>query len=156
MDCKMKELIGSKVLDVEVSDDEYYLKFTTDKGIFTYLADGDCCSESWFSEILNLDFLVGHTVSDVEEVVLPEYGQNDGHCRQESDIFYGFKLSTEAGNIDIVFRNSSNGYYGGSYSLCDKIQITAKFTSIKHLSDWTAYEVTRESYVNILKMKAFL
>jgi hypothetical protein len=37
----------------------------------------------------------------------------DTRCRQEEDSFYGLKIVTAKGVCDIVFRNSSNGYYGG-------------------------------------------
>jgi hypothetical protein len=37
----------------------------------------------------------------------------DERCRQDDDRFYGIKLLTTGGYVDIVYRNSSNGYYGG-------------------------------------------
>ena len=36
---------------------------------------------------------------------------------QECDEAYGYKLTTDKGYADIVFRNSSNGNYGGSIEL---------------------------------------
>lgn len=167
----MEELIGSKILDIEIAGDELWLKFTTSSNSFIYQANGDCCSESWFSEIINLDFLINHTVSEVEYLDLPLLNQVDGHCRQKSDRFYGFRIATEAGHTTIVFRNSSNGYYGGDCqflepddldinkvkeSLRDEHVSNADWKSIKNLSDWTAYESTRTSYIHTLKLKAFL
>jgi hypothetical protein len=37
----------------------------------------------------------------------------DGRTRQEFDAIYGVKLTTSQGAPTFVFRNSSNGYYGG-------------------------------------------
>ena len=154
----MKELINHKILDVEIGAQENLIRFTTETDIFVYVAYGDCCSESWFSEIINLDFLINSVVINVEELELPEYNQIDGNSRQDSDVFYGFSIITKNGHTTIVFRNSSNGYYGGSCSLVSdyKENDIDNFKSIKHIADWTAYELTNTSYFHTLKLKAFL
>lgn len=150
----MKELIGHKIFDVEVGEEERALRFTTDTKPIIYDTYGDCCSESWFSEVISLDSLINHTVASVEELFLPQY--QDGNTRQMFDQIYGYKLATEAGYIDIVFRNSSNGYYGGSCHLDDGRCEIKNWYSIKHLPDWTAYEKGGFSYFKFLKLKAFL
>lgn len=154
----MKELIGHKIIDLEIADGEYGLRFTTDNNKhIIYIVDADCCAESWFSEIMNVDFLINHTISEVVELELPNTDEfMDNHTRQKSDCFYGYQIATEAGHTTIVFRCSSNGYYGGSCSLSDGPRNDLKWKSIKHLSDWTAYEPDNKSYVHILKLKAFL
>lgn len=111
----MKQLIGTKIEKIELSKDgQYYLQFTTDKGIRLFGTEGDCCSESWFADIIGTNNLLGATVAAVEEVEMPNYNTEDGRCRQEVDSVYGYKLTTSKGYADIIFRNSSNGYYGGS------------------------------------------
>lgn len=147
----MIELVGKKILDVEVGNSEGLIRFTcADSSQLVYICEGDCCSETWFSEILNLDFLVNHTVSEVRELDMPSY--DDGNTRQQYDELYGYKIATEAGHCTIVFRNSSNGYYRGSCSLmgsdewhkqvkCDNWQFKCdNWQSIKHIADWVAYE----------------
>lgn len=42
------------------------------------------------------------------------YNVDDGRTRQKYDEAYGYKIFTDKGQADIIFRNSSNGYYGGS------------------------------------------
>lgn len=153
----MEALLNKKILDIQISTLEHYIKFLTNQGEFIYAAEADCCSETWFSEILNVDFLINHSVSEVKSVYLPEPAIGDPHGRQESDMFYGIIINTEAGTSTIVFRNSSNGYYGGRYDLyTGVIPSNYSFRSIKECSDWTAYEKLSNSYIHTLKLKAFL
>lgn len=105
-------LVGLKVEELHVTEAEGSLVFVTNAGIFEYEVDGDCCSESWFADVTGVDALIGGTVASVEEVPMPEPGE-DGRSRQESDEAYGCKITTDKGHADVVFRNSSNGYYGG-------------------------------------------
>lgn len=154
----MEELVNHRVLDIQISSDENYLKFVTDVGDLIYVTEGGCCSETWFSEIINPNDLINQVVLSCEVLNLPEYNMNDGHCRQQEDKFYGVCLKTSAGTVTIVFRNSSNGYYSGSCELLKNgiIHSSTRFKSIGHLYDWSAYEPTNQSYIHTLKLKAFL
>lgn len=109
-------LIGKKVNSLLVSKGEEYLVFETDHGDVVWGTDADCCSETWFADILGVNALLGATVADVEIMEnVPEV--EDGRCRQESDSFYGMKIKTDRGIVDVIYRNSSNGYYGGNARL---------------------------------------
>ena len=112
----MKDMLGKYVERVYVSDGENLLMFHNGSVTTTYEACGECCSESWFADITGLDNLRGQTVVGVRilDVDLPE---GDTRTRQESDQVYGYRLSTRKGDCDIIFRNSSNGYYGGELRL---------------------------------------
>ena len=110
----MKELIGKKITGISISEDHETLAFETDKGTIVYTALGGCCSESWFADITGVcELLRGGAVKTVETIDMDGYNVDDGRCRQECDEAYGLKLVTDRGYTDIVFRNSSNGYYGG-------------------------------------------
>lgn len=112
----MKELIGKVISELKVSkDDQSFLAFYHPDGTCTsYDAVGDCCSETWFADITGVDCLLGHTVLSVEEMEMPDFDEDtDKRSRQEYDDIYGIKIITDKGYVDIVFRNSSNGYYGG-------------------------------------------
>jgi hypothetical protein len=112
----MKELIGKTITALRVNEDQSFLVFDhPDGGSTIYQTYGDCCSETWFADITGVTALIGGTVVEVAEVEMNEV--DDGRTRQESDAFYGVKLRTEKGVADIVYRNSSNGYYGGSIYL---------------------------------------
>jgi hypothetical protein len=110
----MKKLIGKKINGISINDDQSILSFDTDQGQVNYEAYGECCSESWFADITGVSALLGGTVATVEEVSMDGYNVEDGRGRQYEDAAYGYKLTTDRGYADIVFRNSSNGYYGGN------------------------------------------
>ena len=119
----MQSLVGCELHKIEVSHGEEVIRFETDKGVKTFLAEGDCCSESWFADILISQDFKGGRVFKVEEMDLPEFVKSlinkDGRGRQDEDEVYGYKLFLRSDNtyrcsfIEIIFRNSSNGYYGG-------------------------------------------
>jgi len=157
----MKELVNNKITDVLISDSEHCLKFINNNNEeLHFVVNGDCCSESWFSEIINLDNLINQSVLEVNTLNLPNYLQDqDTHGRQDIDIFYGYEIKSTGGTTTIVFRNSSNGYYGGDCEYLDLLRQNKppwKFVSIKHLQDWTAYQPVKTSYVHALKLRAFL
>ena len=134
----MKSLLGKTILGLKVSEDASTLHFDTDKGHVTYLTDGDCCSETWFADITGVSALLGGTVVDVEEVEnMTAYNVNDGRGRQEEDQAYGWKIKTNKGYADIVYRNSINGYYGGS--LVGVVINEAKIATLKPIiDDWSS------------------
>ena len=119
----MDELIGRTVTALYVDpgqddeDNEYiWLAVETDDGTYQYYVEGDCCSSSWFNDILGVQNLLGQTVTAVERVDMPEPPADlvnpQGYsydCLQD----YGIKLTTLLGYCDVIFRNESNGYYGG-------------------------------------------
>ena len=109
----MKELIGKKIISMLVNEDESLLVFETNGGLVAYEAVGDCCSTTWFADITGIGNAIGQTVRDVEDVELPDYNVDDGRCRDMEDVVYCYRIRTDGGVMDVVFRNSSNGYYGG-------------------------------------------
>ncbi len=130
----MKELIGKTVVSLEVNECENVLVFNCTDDKVVYYAYGDCCSETWFADIVGVQCLLGATVLDSQDISLPYV--EDGRCRQEYDQFYGVKLMTDKGYVDIVYRNSSNGYYGGSIELCENDLAYETFREIT--DDWSA------------------
>jgi hypothetical protein len=131
----MNELIGKKILSIQINDDQSILAFNTEQGVVAYEAEGDCCSECWFADITGVHALLGATVRSSDEVDLENYNVDDGRCRQDEDEAYGFKLTTDKGYTDIVFRNSSNGFYGGWINLY-KEPLPEDMTEIT-VNDWT-------------------
>lgn len=130
----MKELVGKTIKELYVSEDQSLLKFVTDKGDMIYETDADCCSETWFADIIfNWQFFKG-PITEVTELEVPEWltrlVNKDGRSRQEYDEVYGYNLkqastngpyySSNGTSCDIIFRNSSNGYYGGGCGLMDQ------------------------------------
>jgi hypothetical protein len=95
-------------------DDRLFIE--TDAGTWTLVAEGDCCSESWFDRdhLEGADLVVGEVVTAVEN--RDEYLASDGRTRQEQDSVYGTEIRTAKGCCVFEMRNSSNGYYGGSWT----------------------------------------
>lgn len=131
----MKKLIGKKITGLRINEDQSVLAFYTDQGVIAYETRGDCCSETWFADITGVSALLGGTVQTANEVSMDGYNVKDGRTRQEYDEAYGVKLTTDKGYSDIVFRNSSNGYYGGSIELL-KRELPDGMTAIT--DDWHA------------------
>jgi len=135
----MDELIGKIVTKISVADQgteypEGVLIFETDSGKMHYVTDADCCSETWFADITGVDALLGVVVKDAVRIDLDE--PKDGRTRQEEDQAYGVKITTERGVCDIVYRNSSNGYYGGGCSLAVDYNGA---TNVREITDdWSA------------------
>lgn len=114
--CHMEELIGRKILAVSVSNNEQQLSFQTDIGVTTFEFEDDCSSETWFADVIGVKALLHKVVLSAEEKELPLYNLEDGRGRQDADCAYGIELKTANGSCIIVYRNSSNGCYGGELS----------------------------------------
>ena len=111
----MEHLIGHIIRALYVAPGEEQLAFVTDTATITYGVDADCCSETWFADVLGVNALLGAHVTAVADLELPAGydAQNDGRTRQEEDDVYGHTIVTDRGRCTIIYRNSSNGYYGG-------------------------------------------
>ena len=108
----MKELISKVVNKVFISQYDEILVFETDSGIFQYRTSAECCSSTWFDSLTGFDSLIGAKILSVTKIEMEEISS-------ERDKHYGIKILTEKGHVDIVFRNSSNGFYGGSIVFVD-------------------------------------
>lgn len=116
----MKELLETRIERVYVSDSQEHIVFVHWVGpppeVTAYQTEADCCSETWFADIIGLHNLLGQTVTGVR-VLQVEIPEDDNRSRQDYDEAYGYRLTTAKGDCDFIFRNSSNGYYGGSLEL---------------------------------------
>lgn len=119
-----EELVGREIRGMAVdAERQHYLRVDTDQGSFYYQTEGDCCSEAWIWAVSGLWYFTReseykHRVKSIREVELPPFIHNlvvnDGLCRQDSDAVYSYLIEGEHGGaIEIEFRCSSNGYYGG-------------------------------------------
>jgi len=103
-------LIGKHIREVHINGAHDLLQFTLADGETILVGcEGDCCSQSWFQSINDADDLHDATVSYAihKEILWPG-------CDGEEEKVYGYMIATDKGYVDLVFRNSSNGYYGGS------------------------------------------
>jgi len=125
----MSDLIGKLVTGLKIGDGETVMVVEFEGGQSVYECEGDCCSNTWIADIVGVQRLIGHTVLKVEQLDVPEV--EDGRTRQEYDQFYGVKLITDGGYVDVVYRNSSNGYYGGWMGKCESgLRLGVELTSV--------------------------
>lgn len=103
-------LVGKTLKGVTKSDDGETVTFHTTEGDVEAQSYGDCCSHTWIEglELPALGFPA--LVVSVEGVSLGEKKDPEHECLS----LYGLKVTTDKGLLEIDFRNSSNGYYGGS------------------------------------------
>ena len=113
---ELEDLIGKTVHQVLADPDRYVWRFVTDQGNMDYYCFADCCSESWVNHVESIDALIGHKVLGVEEFdMFGMLGVEPEPTKQEVDQVMFHRITTDKGVCVIEFRNSSNGYYGGSF-----------------------------------------
>lgn len=108
----MKELVGRKIIGIDLATDKMAIRFHTDGKLLVYLVDADCCSHTWIEHLEGVDRILGRVVTAVEAVPLPGSSE-DGEL-----VVYGMKITAD-GDAVLDFRNKSNGYYGGRLVLKD-------------------------------------
>ncbi len=111
-------LIGKTITEVLISEDGAAIKFVVLGGEpIVARADGDCCSQSWIEDMQGVDQIINSPIVAVEEVGdMPEVAGNRYDHYEEEMAYYGCKITSGKGYALIDYRNSSNGYYGGSLS----------------------------------------
>ncbi len=113
----VKALVGKTITRVYSNQDKAIFRLS-DGSLYGFYVEGDCCSSSWI-ESTNGD-LKGE-VLDVNQVDLPNVAEEEhgGELIQA----YAIEVYTSLGGVyTIEFRNSSNGYYGGSAVWGDKTE----------------------------------
>lgn len=112
-----EKLRNLKIQGIQVSDDGVgIVVFGDGRGVLSewFKCEADCCSQTWMSEILGVNTALRSKIVKITEPDLSKYNVDDGRGRQGYDSVYGACLHTENGGcLTIIWRNSSNGYYGG-------------------------------------------
>lgn len=127
---KLAVLLDRRLTGASIdADEQHWLVLHTDAGDVVLEAEGDCCSESWFYEVTGLVDLFGHVITGGATTDMGD--ATDEITRQEYDQIYGVTLEAAgAGRADIVFRNSSNGYYGGWLNVLEAIPADVRLVPI--------------------------
>lgn len=106
---------GLVVESVVVSEDKRTIDVTfTDGTLLRGTSYGDCCSHTWIEHMTVPVDVAGATLTEVVDSA-----GLDPHEPVEEDTYeliqvYHTSIKTSRGEIIIEYRNSSNGYYGGS------------------------------------------
>jgi len=115
-----KTLIGKTIKDVWISNEGDYLVFDFDGyAPYYFYVESECCSSTWIHEINGRDALRDAEINSVEskDIELPD-DKNDKD-NEDSLESYCLTLTTRKGRCDIIYRNQSNGYYGGDLTYLD-------------------------------------
>lgn len=126
---------GARIKAFLIDDqDQSYMTIRTDQGDVSFATEGDCCSETWFADLIGVENVLEQPVIRVEQLELPT--PDDDRTRQEVDEAYGFAIITANGRCDVIYRNSSNGYYGGSIYRIDAVPGDRRLQLVT--TDWQA------------------
>lgn len=119
-----EDTLKGKTIEKVIMSPNDLLTFHTDSGPVSFRVEGDCCSSSYFYEITGIDKILGKKIEEIVE--LPDIDVKDAPPECECVQAYAFRLSaapslTEVAGEEletsnsafVVFRNESNGYYGG-------------------------------------------
>ena len=72
MNDELKYLVGKTIKEVRMEPTNTCIQFDTDEGVFSYITDEECCSESWINHISGLQAIIGQKVLKTEEIEMPE------------------------------------------------------------------------------------
>ena len=125
----LTDMVAGKAYSrIMVSD--YQMALQHESGWILLDTEAECCSDTWFAEVIKAKDIMGKTIKQVEELRLHECEvKDDGRGSQDVDLIYGYKLRAEDGSFCLItFRNSSNGYYGGSVSARER----SLFSPLEH------------------------
>lgn len=113
-------LVDRVILGATLSEDKTALILQLDHSEeAVFQTEGDCCSSTWIEHLTVpgdiryggrfMGFTSGSPVPTEDQ---HEHGNGDDYY--ESLAYYGLAIRTTRGEIIVDYRNSSNGYYGGS------------------------------------------
>jgi hypothetical protein len=105
-------LIGKTLTAFELTNDRKAMRFTLADGEqIVVLCDADCCSETWIEHVSLPSRGLPATVLGAQDIEMPDLGDMPGRDVVQ---YYGFKVTTDKGDLVVDYRNDSNGYYGGN------------------------------------------
>jgi len=105
-------LVGRTITGISITEDRLALRFSTTDGDVVAKTDADCCSSTWVEHVELPALGFPAKVASAEDLDLP--GSREDDPEHDCLAVYGLKITTDKGEIVIDYRNSSNGYYGGS------------------------------------------
>lgn len=108
-----RTLVGKVIKSVWINPHKTEFTLRCEDGDHSFEAYGDCCSSSWIEHITGVTSLTGAKVVSINDVDIETIEEHPEHeCLQIYSTQIVFESPHEP--IEIEYRNSSNGYYGGS------------------------------------------
>ena len=107
-------LIGKTITAFDMSNDRKAMRFVVADGDpVVVLCEGDCCSETWVEHVSLPARGFPALVLEADDIEMPDLGEMPD---REVVVYYGFKVTTDKGEMVVDYRNESNGFYGGNLS----------------------------------------
>lgn len=129
----LDDLIGLTVLKIETNlgNDELFIKLKDSFGNKVYMvfySYGDCCSTSWIESLEGDQDIIENEIINIIEHELPPLEDDDPDLMFDNNFtqICNYEIVTAKGSCVIDFRNSSNGYYGGSLDLRESSIVKTK------------------------------
>lgn len=108
-------MVGKILKSVDLSADKARITFAFADGTTqAFGVSGDCCSNSWIEHMETPGDVDGAKVLAVEESDVVVDDSPAAVAEHEHLQVYQTFFRTDKGTITLEYRNSSNGYYGGS------------------------------------------
>ena len=126
------KLIGKTITKIMIAEDKEALLFLTPEEELVVRIDADCCSNSWIENIEIPAMGFPCKILEIEELYLGSEDSEEYDYLQK----YGVKITTDKGLIEIDYRNSSNGYYGGSISWPEEYHYGGVYGQNKSNEKW--------------------
>lgn len=105
-------LADRPIAEVTHGSDHITFWFKDDTGL-RWDVEGDCCSYSWVEHVTIPPGIEGKVITGIKELpVGPDDNTLDDNGYDYIQV-YQTSFVTDAGEIILEYRNSSNGYYGG-------------------------------------------
>lgn len=139
-------LLGKTLERIEITEDRKAIRFISEGQALVARCDADCCSYTWVEDFLNPNALIGSPITEVNNLDLPEnlQGPTKTENYEEKMHYYGIQIKTAKGTATIAYRNSSNGYYGGSLIFPDEHFWGGVYE--QNIADETDWQVLAESF----------
>lgn len=105
-------IVGERLEAFTLDNTRTELVLTTTNLVIKLVAEGDCCSNSWFEHVDDVG-AVGGIITEFTNDPMPD-GDYPSEINSYEYIQYDFmSIRTTSGRLHMEMRNSSNGYYGG-------------------------------------------
>ena len=107
-----ENVVGKTLIDIRIDPEDCLTLYTDDGKQERVYAEGECCSEAWFSDLEMFGSMptIVRSVQLSKDEIVPEHKMDKN--RQEEEKVSFITINTNNGHISLTLRNSSNGYYG--------------------------------------------